>query len=679
MKLRNLPLAQQLGAVIFLTTLTVFIALVITLSTLSNRSAVGQSERSIQDKVDALSIAIADSLDAAEDTATLGLDVFKKMLPGPLSLSEDKAAAGDITAVPVLMAGTTPLNNNLDLLGKVRNLLSADPAIMVKVDNKFIRVATFLKNQEGKLQTGVALPIDGPETKALNEGKNYIGLVNRSGAYFISVFEPIRHNNEVVGAISIRVSVAKIMKRVTSSVNAIKVGETGYAFIISPGKTLEESLYITHPNEKYSGKSLKEINNPQVSANIREIIEKKSGPLYYQWEGPNGQTGTKLMSLAGLRGTNWIIAAGTLVDEFTLEARHIRTIMISILIAAALLLITIVALFTNHSLAPLSKMAEALNAMGNGDLRQQVAAADPKSRSETDRLALALVKMRDGFTSMIGQITTATRDMTSASLSMNETAQRVMHGSEQQSASATTLAAAVEEVSVSISHVSNNAAETQKLVTEASHAARNGNQRVAEVVSELNDIETAIRDTAGVVNQLGERTTNITKVIDIIKEIADQTNLLALNAAIEAARAGESGRGFAVVADEVRKLAERTALSTSEISTTIVTVQGDSQDIVKRIEDLAQRITEGVKSAHIAGQALIEIEKENEIAVGAVKEIASSTGEQSTATQEIAQGVESIAQMADSNRQASLKNNESAENLRQLADELNRMVVRFQI
>ncbi|MBV5337231.1 MAG: hypothetical protein J0653_04495, partial [Deltaproteobacteria bacterium] len=78
MKIRNLPLAQQLGAVIFLTTLAVFIALVITLSTLSNTSAIKQSEISIQEKVDALGIAIGDSFDAAEDSARLGIDVYKK-------------------------------------------------------------------------------------------------------------------------------------------------------------------------------------------------------------------------------------------------------------------------------------------------------------------------------------------------------------------------------------------------------------------------------------------------------------------------------------------------------------------------------------------------------------------------------------------------------------------------
>lgn len=254
-----------------------------------------------------------------------------------------------------------------------------------------------------------------------------------------------------------------------------------------------------------------------------------------------------------------------------------------------------------------------------------------------------------------------------------------MNGSEQQSNSAASLASAIEQVSVSITHVSDNAADAQRLVTEAAEAAQQGNQRVGGVVRELTAIEENIRETAGVVHQLGERTANITQVIQIIKDIADQTNLLALNAAIEAARAGESGRGFAVVADEVRKLAERTAQSTAEISSTIGTVQTESKDIVERIETLAQRITEGVGAAHAAGNSLEEIERESQTAVTAVREIASSTGEQSSATQQIAQGVEHIAQMADSNRQASQENNESAEQLRRLAEDLKQMVSRFRV
>ena len=57
----------------------------------------------------------------------------------------------------------------------------------------------------------------------------------------------------------------------------------------------------------------------------------------------------------------------------------------------------------------------------------------------------------------------------------------------------------------------------------------------------------------------------IDSIIAMVQEITDQTHLLALNATIEAARAGTAGKGFAVVAGEMKSLSSRTGEAATEV------------------------------------------------------------------------------------------------------------------
>jgi methyl-accepting chemotaxis protein len=108
------------------------------------------------------------------------------------------------------------------------------------------------------------------------------------------------------------------------------------------------------------------------------------------------------------------------------------------------------------------------------------------------------------------------------------------------------------------------------------------------------------------IQSLGERSKQISSVVGVIREIAEQTNLLALNAAIEAARAGEQGRGFAVVADEVRKLAERTAMSTQEISTTVSAILQETSGAVQRMQTVSANMSDSVGLAREAGDSFTD-------------------------------------------------------------------------
>ena len=131
-------------------------------------------------------------------------------------------------------------------------------------------------------------------------------------------------------------------------------------------------------------------------------------------------------------------------------------------------------------------------------------------------------------------------------------------------------------------------------------------QSIAESVSQSDEV----------IQLLNNKSKQIGDILEVIQNIADQTNLLALNAAIEAARAGEHGRGFAIVADEVRKLAEKSSVSSSEISKLICEIQDDMSKTVKSMGHVNEEVQSGLVIANETKQNFTEIlQSTNEIAI----------------------------------------------------------------
>jgi len=123
-----------------------------------------------------------------------------------------------------------------------------------------------------------------------------------------------------------------------------------------------------------------------------------------------------------------------------------------------------------------------------------------------------------------------------------------------------------------------------------------------EVAAQTQEIAATSRTVSDMALNSYSRIKETDEVISLIRSISAQTNLLGLNAAIESARVGEHGRGFGVVAQEIRKLASGSAESIKKIESVIKTLQTDSGNTAKQIDEIGTiiaQITEAI--THVAG------------------------------------------------------------------------------
>ena len=245
--------------------------------------------------------------------------------------------------------------------------------------------------------------------------------------------------------------------------------------------------------------------------------------------------------------------------------------------------------------------------------------------------------------------------------------------------SAEAIAAAVEQVSVSITSVNDSASQARATAQASGQLSREGGQIIDRSVQEVSRIADTVHRSSEMIEDLVGQSDRISAVTAAIKDIADQTNLLALNAAIEAARAGESGRGFAVVADEVRKLAERTARSTQEISEIISLIQHSTHAALDTMQTEVRQVEEGVEFARQASSAIRQIENGSERVVDAISGISDMLREQSAASESMAGSVQRVAEMTERNSATLHQVEHAASELASLAQRLQQAVRHFRV
>jgi len=236
-------------------------------------------------------------------------------------------------------------------------------------------------------------------------------------------------------------------------------------------------------------------------------------------------------------------------------------------------------------------------------------------------------------------------EISSSIAQMSVSSQEVADNVENLSSSSEVTASSIIEMDASIKEVEEIARQTNQLSEQASQDAEKGKLAVAETISGIQAIQASVEEASAVIEDLGRQSREIGTILTVIDEVADQTRLLSLNAAIIAAQAGDHGKGFAVVADEIRELAERTAVSTQEITAIIGRLQEGTGSAVKAMQSGSRRVNEEAARSKVAEQALEKITASALKSAQQVKGIVRATQEQARGSKQITEAVNQVSSM----------------------------------
>ena len=322
-----------------------------------------------------------------------------------------------------------------------------------------------------------------------------------------------------------------------------------------------------------------------------------------------------------------------------------------------------------------SDAALTLQRIASGDLTQQIIVRPGDSSSIT----AAVSSMQSQIHQLIGGTVSSAESVVRESEGVRDDAARLLQTAQEQSSAASAIAAAVEQLTVSIGVMSENANEAGELSSRSKKQANDSLSVVSTTTNTIQQVADGMTEASVTMEELSQKVNSISSIVNAIQDIAERTNLLALNAAIEAARAGEQGRGFAVVADEVRKLAELTTKSTQEISKI---VEGISQtthvalDSMLRAKDLALEgatQTDGVRNA-------VMLMDQSSLEVGmAIDSMANALREQNSASTDISQRIELIARGIEETYAASSESTRRSDILVNLSHTLKQSVSCFKV
>lgn len=313
-------------------------------------------------------------------------------------------------------------------------------------------------------------------------------------------------------------------------------------------------------------------------------------------------------------------------------------------------------------------------------------AADGDLTVEAEVTADELGSVADAFNLMTENMRSLINDIKNAGGAIVEATEKLLLSAEQTSKGAQFQIDELKDVDEKIERfkeisiqLNEAAKKTVDIIKDASLTASKSLELLDNTVDSMFNVKRYSQMASKKVKSLGEKSLAIGDITSVITEISNQTNMLALNAAIEAARAGEYGHGFSVVADEIRKLAERSNKATKEIADLIKSIQNETAETVRLVEESTVNIESSSGIIENTGEAIKNINSVLMSSSEAVKNMAESVEMQNNEAIKVSQSMKKIREISEKTVDDVKNTNRIVATLSQLSEMFKEAVDKFRV
>ena len=278
--------------------------------------------------------------------------------------------------VPVWKVGDVTITGNNELLDRVRRLVGGTCTVLQRIEgDRLLRIATNVVGKDGRRGLSTFIPPDSPVTEAILAGYSYRGRAYVVDDWYITIYEPVRgRDGSIIGALAVAIA-EQSAHSLKGEIKNIKVGDTGYVYIMDSMGFLK-----IHPAKE--GENIIDSRDSSgveyIRAMVKDLLsrpEGEVGTIRYPWVNPElGERSPrqKMNKYIYFKPWDWIIAAGTYEEEIY-QSLYQTQRFIALVVLVGISLVFFLTLTLSKVLSrPIQELTEVTTKMVGGDLSQRV-------------------------------------------------------------------------------------------------------------------------------------------------------------------------------------------------------------------------------------------------------------------------------------------------------------------